>query len=379
MRVVLLTSSYAPAVGGVEEFTSRLARHLVRAGHDVQVWTSRATSSGAGTAEVVDGIDVRRFDFPMPRAAADAMLQLPTHAGRSLRALRTAHRRFQPDVINVHCYSANGVYGTAVSAMTGTPLVVSLHGETLMDDHDIYERSHSLRWGLKWGLRRAAGVTACSELTLHDAEVRFGLDTKKAQVVHNAVDLDEAPAVHVQVPFDRYVLGLGRMVHKKGFDLLLRAFAEVDAPDVGLVLAGSGPQQAELEQLAVDLGVDDRTCFTGVLGRPEVAWVMANAEIFVLPSRVEPFGIVALEAWRAGTPLIATRHGGPAEYVRDGTDGVLIDPEDTVASAAALGDLLSDGLRRRGVGAAGRARLPDFTWSRVTDSFCRIYVDAASG
>jgi len=83
---------------------------------------------------------------------------------------------------------------------------------------------------------------------------------------------------------------------------------------------------------------------------------MAGAELFVMPSRLEPFGIVVLEAWRAATAVLATDHGGPPEFVRDGEDGLLVDPFDTVAMAAALGRVLADGALRRSLAAAGNAR-----------------------
>ena len=100
---------------------------------------------------------------------------------------------------------------------------------------------------------------------------------------------------------------------------------------------------------------------------------MAGAEVFVMPSRLEPFGIVVLEAWRAGTAVVATTRGGPPEFVRDGRDGLLVDPFDTAAFADVLEKVLTDDELRRSVAAAGRARVAEFAWPAVAERYRAVY------
>ena len=130
------------------------------------------------------------------------------------------------------------------------------------------------------------------------------------------------------------------------------------------MIGGTGSALERLEAQAEESGIADRVHFVGRLSREQVAAAMAGAELFVMPSRLEPFGIVVLEAWRAGTAVVATDHGGPPEFVRDGEDGLLVDPFDTAAVAAALGRVLSDDALRRSLAAAGRARVEAFAWPR---------------
>jgi glycosyltransferase involved in cell wall biosynthesis len=92
-----------------------------------------------------------------------------------------------------------------------------------------------------------------------------------------------------------------------------------------------------------------------------------------MPSRLEPFGIVVLEAWRAGAPVIATSRGGPPEFVRDGIDGFLADPFDSEALAARIDELLSDGGLRSSMAAAGSARVAEFAWPVLADRYRAIY------
>jgi glycogen synthase len=168
---------------------------------------------------------------------------------------------------------------------------------------------------------------------------------------------------------------LGRVVEKKGFDLLLRAFAQIAAgqPEVVLAIGGDGPALPALQSLADELEIADRVRFLGRLSRDAVAIAMEHAEIFVMPSRLEPFGIVVLEAWRAGRAVIATSRGGAPEFVDDGTTGLLVDPFDTPALAGALSRLLCDRNLARSLGEAARIRVKEFDWSTLADQYRDCY------
>jgi glycogen synthase len=100
---------------------------------------------------------------------------------------------------------------------------------------------------------------------------------------------------------------------------------------------------------------------------------MAAATLFVMPSRVEPFGIVILEAWRAGVAVVASNRGGAPEFVRDGQDGVLVDPFDAPALTATLDRLLVDAVERNRIAAAGPARVDDFSWPRIAAAYRSVY------
>ena len=167
------------------------------------------------------------------------------------------------------------------------------------------------------------------------------------------------------------------MVEKKGFDLLLRAFAPLAGghDDVDLVIGGDGAALPSLRDLATRLAIADRVQFPGRLTRIEVAATMARAEVVVMPSRIEPFGIVVLEAWRAGRPVMATRRGGPGEFISDGEDGILVDPFDVEAMTKALDGLLSNRGPTAHLGAAARDRVAAFDWPIVAERYRALYRD----
>ncbi len=392
VRIALLPSSYVPSLGGVEELTRHLGLALDRSGDEVQVWTLQSLSEPE-TVEVRDGLLVRRLPMPLPATSWSALYRTATTGTRTLLALRRAVAAFRPDVLHVQCFGPNGAYAAAVSRMTGVPLVVTLQGETVMDDGDIFDISASLRWSLRSALAHAAAVTGCSAWTLADAEDRFGLAPGRGEVIFNGVDLgDDAGAGAGAEVGDRagapggrrsqsiaggrpYLFALGRVVEKKGFDLLLSAYASMgtDQRTADLVIAGAGASLESLHAQAGSLGIADRVHFVGRLDRDDVAAAMAGSELFVMPSRFEPFGIVVLEAWRAGTAVVATSRGGPPEFVRDGEDGVLVDPFDTPRFAAVLSKLLADPGRRGMLGRAGRRRMVDFGWQRIAEQYCAVY------
>lgn len=372
MRIALCPSSYAPHVGGVEEHVRNLATQLVARGHAVEVW---APSVGSlSLSEDIESIPVSRLPIPLP---AFRPRSIAGFLGAYLPA-RTAWRnqveRFQPDIVNVHCFGPNGIYASNAARAAGLPLVISLHGETFMDDGRLFEDSVVMNRGLRLALRRADLVTGCSQITLDDAHERFGLPAGQGTVVFNGVDLHESRGdTAAQTPTDwrNYLLAVGRMVHNKGFDLLVDAFAEIADrhPDVDLMIGGSGPALDALRSQAEALGLGSRLIFPGRLDRAGVGNAMASAAAFIMPSRVEPFGIVILEGWRASVPVIASSCGGPPEFVNDGVDGLLVDPHDRDSLARVIDLVLSDTDLAARLAAAGRRRVESFAWTRVAAQY----------
>ena len=235
-----------------------------------------------------------------------------------------------------------------------------------MDDSRLFDTSTILRWALRKALTRAVVVTAPSKVVLADLTRRFGL--RGGVVVPNGVDLGICPRLSPIT--GEYIFAVGRLGRTKGFDLLLEAFAEARLPDdVRLVIGGDGPERVSLEGLAAELEIADRVSFVGWLDEQAIADAMAGSVAVVVPSRVEAFGIVALEAWRAGAPLLMTCHGGATEFMRDGVDALLIDPLDVRASAEAIRGLLIDERLRKRLAAAGSDRVREFTWDRVIDRY----------
>jgi len=368
MRVALVASSYHPYVGGVEEHVRSVARELRAAGHQVVVWTvDRGEHLGISEHE---GVEVRYLPAPLPARSFGAIARFLAAAPSAVRAWWRAARAFRPDVIHVQCFGPNGVYALGVATATRRPLVVTSHGETFADDHGVFDDSVILRTVLRLGLRRASVVTGCSTIVLDDLAARFGLEG--GRIVPNGVEAG-APRPHERRD-PPVVVGVGRVERMKGFDLLLDAFAEADVPDTcKLVIAGDGSMRPALRAQAEKLGIAHRVGLPGMLDRSDVASLLASAAAVVVPSRKEAFGMVVLEAWRAGAPLVVTSRGGPAQLVTDGVSGLVADPDDTGALSCAIGKVVGDPGLADSLAAAGRAAVQEYTWGHVAALYIGAY------
>lgn len=369
MRIALVSSSFDPYAGGVEEHVRQVARELARAGDEVEVWT---VDRGEHLGErVVDGIRVRYLPTPLPARTVPALARFALRSPSAWRRWRRACREFQPDLLHVHCFGPNGVYALRVHRVTGAPLGITSHGETLGDDNGAYARSRLLRDSLTAGLQSATFVTGPSTYVLDDLRRSYGL--RGGIVVPNGVDLDVLPST-VDLGDAPYILAVGRLGHMKGFDLLIDAFAGSGlASTHRLMIVGDGPERDRLERGISAAALDGRVGMLGQLPPEAVAGAMAGAQAVVVPSRSEAFGIVALEAWRSKTALIMTSRGGGAEFVRHDVDGVLVDPEDTPALTAALQRVADDESLRRDLTRAGMARVQEYSWRRVAMAYRKLF------
>lgn len=363
-RVALVTSSFAPHIGGVETHVARVARGLAERGHAVEVWTvDRGEGLGARSR---DGITVRVLPTPLPARNAGALARFVLRSPGAWRRWVSAYREFQPTVLHVHCFGPNGVYALTLHRRFRVPLVVTSHGETFMDDHGAFDQSALLRRALTAALHRAALVTAPSQAVLDDLAARFAL--RSGVVIPNGVDLNIHPR---PTPIEgRYFFAGGRLGRTKGFDLLLDAFASARfTSDVRLVIGGDGPERAALEKRATASDLAGRVTFAGWMDEQAICDAMGGSIAVVVPSRIEAFGIVALEAWRAGAPLIMTRHGGATEFMHDGMDAILVDPTAGDALVQALRHVGDDGDLRARLGSAGHGRVAQFSWKRVVAAY----------
>ena len=175
----------------------------------------------------------------------------------------------------------------------------------------------------------------------------------------------------LDTPEDAFVVcGAGRFVPRKGMDVLARAVAQV--PEAWLWLVGDDKERPVIEALVDELGIRERTRFTGWVDEP--IHHMAAADVLVVPSRIEPLGNVVLEGFRAGVPVVSTRSEGPGWFMRDGVDGHVVEIDDVDAIAAALQTLKNDPAERERLAQGGRRRLEEvFGVDRVVDRYLALF------
>lgn len=169
-----------------------------------------------------------------------------------------------------------------------------------------------------------------------------GVADDRSAIIHTYADFEGSDPIDrtsLETPAGAPVaLSLARLHEKKGLDTLLEATAKI--PGLFVWIAGDGPLEAELKQQCSDLGLDDRVRFLG--WRNDRGALLAACDVVAFPSRYEPFGTVTVDAWAASRPLVAADAVGPAAYVKDGINGVLIPKNDVDALANALSKVISD-------------------------------------
>jgi glycosyltransferase involved in cell wall biosynthesis len=308
-----------------------------------------------------------------------------SYAGGALRLARFL-RRGDVSILHTHLFEPS-VVGMIAGTLAGTPRrVVTRH---YSDYHTrIHKRLHVLVDRLC--TRLAHAVVAVSDHTArHLIEVEHA-PPSKIHVVLNGIDFDRVRAsgpdtrsrLRAEFAVDgAYLLLIAARLHpEKGYEYLFRALPQVrkgvEKP-VCLLVAGAGPFEAVYRQQVAALGCQEMVRFLGF--RNDVPDLMTAADLVLLPSVAEAFGLVAAEALYLGAPVVATRVGGIPEIVRDGIDGVLVPPADSGALADAIVELLSDEPRRLKLAGAGRAKVVErFRFEDMVRRYEQLYDRLAS-
>ena len=221
---------------------------------------------------------------------------------------------------------------------------------------------------------RLAAVIAVSRRTASEVERHYGPLPVPVYVVPNAVDLDTFTP-RPQAARSRARLLFVGAFERKGLDVAIRALARL-SHDAELRAVGGGDHE-RYRRLAASLGVAGRVVLEPPRGG--IAAVFADADVFVFPTRYEPFGMVIAEALASGLPVVTSARAGAADLIRDGVSGyVVADPEDEAAFAAAIDRILDDGAARAAMSRAAREAVRDLTWDSVAAQTLQVY-RAATG
>ena len=303
--------------------------------------------------------------------ASAEFLWLP-HAGslgyfRNAAPLRRALARWRPEILNAHYASG---YGSTAALAGFAPTLLSVWGS---DVYDFPYEGAAKAWLLRRNLRRATAIASTSEAMARQVR-RLVPEIGEIAVTPFGVDLDRfAPRPRADRPL---TIGIVKsLAPKYGVDLLLHAFAGL--PDAcRLLIVGDGPQRAELEALAHELGIAARTEFTGAVAHADVPAFLNRLDIYVAPSRLdsESFGVAVIEASACGLPVVVSDAGGLPEVVRDGETGLVVPRDDVPALRAALQRLALDAPLRERLGHAGRAHvMRAYEWGHCVELMERCY------
>lgn len=354
LRILHLGKFHPPHPGGVERHMAELMQAQVQAGLQVAalVHASPGDRSRLGRREV-DGALVDTVACHGQFVFAPVSPTWPLHLHRLLRD-------FRPEVLHLHVPNPSVFWALLSSAARRIPWVLHWHADIPADSsHAALRLAYPPYRAFERALSKHASRIVATSETYRKASRPLAPFTGKTSVI--PLGSPEAPAAGTAPVWPgngTKVLAVGRLSYYKGFDVLLDAVAQV--PEVSLLLVGGGELEGSLRAQVDRLGLGERVTLAGKIDDATLQAAYESCDLFCLPSidRAEAFGMVLLEAMRAGKPVIASDipGSGVGSVVVGGETGLLVPPRNAASLASALRELALDPARRTAMGAAGLAR-----------------------
>jgi phosphatidylinositol alpha-mannosyltransferase len=376
MRIAIVSPYALDVVGGVQAHVLALADALRTTGDDVLV-VGPSSSDGAPDRTPGGGriVTVGRT-VAVPANGSRAPIALGPAAASRMRALL---RRAAPDVVHVH-EPLVPVLGPVAVLATDAARVLTFHATA--EGGALPRLYRAVRGPGRRVVACGDVLTAVSPVAAAFHAHALGLDRDRLTIVPNGVEVTRfTPTVAREVGTPQRLVFLGRLEHRKGADVVVRAFLRLapERPDLELRVLGDGPLAPALRRLVADapVGVARRIDLAGRAEPSELPGLLADADLAVLPARGgESFGIVLLEAMAAGLPLVATDIPGYRAVARHEREALLVAPGDPVALAGAVERLLDDPSLAARLRAEGRVRAAEHDWRVIAARMRELYVEA---
>ncbi|MFH0911590.1 MAG: glycosyltransferase family 4 protein [Planctomycetota bacterium] len=384
MRIAMLSSEslHSMRAGGLAVHATELAASLQRKGHEIHLFTQRAP--GQDNYGHYDGVHYHMVDrsrgsdlihevHNMNKAMVDRFLYVTDFVGRF-------------DLVHGHDWlAAEGL--VEIKERWGLRGILTMHSTeygrsgNIRPEHGNSQRVSELE---RYGTYSVNDVIAVSHHLKQEIMDLYQCPDWKVHVVYNGVnvhefdgflDPGEVKAAYAIGPLEPMILFVGRATVQKGPDILMEAVPRIlrDFPDARFVLAADGELLSNLRWRAGELGVAHAVRFLGYVGRYELVRLMRACDVVAVPSRNEPFGIVVLEAWSAGKPVVVTNKGGPDEFIdHDGNGLKVCDNPDSIAWGVRT--LLANPDHARWLGENGRKTVEArFSWDLIGDYTLGVY------
>jgi glycosyltransferase involved in cell wall biosynthesis len=371
--------------GGQNLHVARLSAALAAQGHEVRVYTRHAAPDQPPAVLTPDGFTVVHVPVGRPAPIGeDALLPYMRPFGRWLAA-HWLRDRWLPDVIHAHFWMS-GLAVMVAQVGVPRPMVQTFHALGIVERR--YQREQDRSPGNRIVLEKTVAFHADRVVAQCRDEVselrRLGLPGERVVAVPSGVDIEvfsPAGPVAPRHPDRPRILSVGRLVERKGYDLVIQALPRVPAAE--LVIVGgppaerldADPEVRRLRKVAADAGVADRVRLVGRVPHRELPGWYRSADVLACTPWYEPFGLTVLEGMACGTPVVATAVGGLTDTVVAGQTGDLVAAHDQAAIGEAVRGLLADRERRLAYAAAGveRARRL-YPWSATAEQLALLYL-----
>jgi glycogen(starch) synthase len=385
LNVMFLTWEFPPRViGGISPHVFYLSKSLAKKGVKVHVVT--CDFPGAPARETFDGVEVYRVDSyknPSPDFATWVYL-MNLNMQREAAAI-AAKLEDKVDLFHAHDWLV-ATAGIGLKHVFRKPLLVTMHSTEIGRRDGVHTSTEKMIAETEaWLTYEAWKVICCSQYMVSHVKWAFGLPDDKLVMVPNGVNMnvyEEALATDLKpfrsrfaLPEEKLVLFVGRLVYEKGAHVLINAIPRIlEKVDAKFVIVGSGYMKDQLSTIVRSMGLEHKVMFTGFVDEETLLKLQCSADVSVVPSLFEPFGIVALEAMAAKSPVVVSDTGGLGEIVEHDITGVKVYPNNTESLAWGITKVLTDDKYRNSLRENAYKRIQEkYDWNKIAQQTQRIY------
>jgi L-malate glycosyltransferase len=367
MNILMINFEYPPLGGGGGVATSDMAQELSKR-HNVHVLTT--AFKGLARFEIVNGVTIHRVPVMGRRILPTAtFISLITFAPSAFFAGLRLMRKQKFDVIYAQFVIPSGLPAAWLSRLFKVPFVLTFVGGDIYDpSKGISPHRHMLlRTIIRWIASRAHARTAISNDTKTRTIELHGVKGDITVVPIGLRPVDYLPTSRADMGFseeDFIAVSIGRLVPRKGYDILLEAWKQVETGT--LIIIGDGPLKGSLEKMIEQYGLTKRVRLLGQVDEQAKFQLLSIANIYVSAAQHEGFGIVFLEAMRAGLPIVATNDGGQTDFLHHRKHALLTAPHDPRAVADAVNVLLQDTSLREKMGETNKQAVQQYYLENTT-------------
>jgi glycogen(starch) synthase len=382
MKIGQLTWEFPPrVVGGIARHCEGLAKAFVHQGHEVHLFT--LDFPGSPNYEEMDGIKVYRAATELGHPNFLTWVLLFNHFLE--KKMAEVSQQIEFDVMHVHDWLA-AFSGISFKHYMQKPMVLTVHSTEVGRAQGLRSPDSFSIDGIEWwATYEADRVIVCSQSMKNEICGHFHLPWDKVDVIPNAIDPTQyqtsADTAHVRQRYgvgwgEKMILCVGRLVPQKGIEYFIRAIPTIARryPEAKFIIVGEGWSRDFLEAEARSTGQRNKITFTGFISDKEVVNLMTSADVLVVPSIYEPFGIVALEGMATSVPVVASQVGGLSEIIEHDRTGIFVYPRSPQSIAWGIDRVLSDPDHAEWLAENAKAKLRKaYSWEAVAMRTVEVY------
>lgn len=388
LNICLISYEFPPMTGGEGMYTYGLAKAISDLGHNVDVITTDI--EGRMKSSIKNDFEIIRIT-PIKKTGLKCF-------SFNLKAMKKIEEIYNHQNIDVLHFTYDYYKITVSKEKISIPMIATIHHPWTEErrifksktshlgyfNYLIQKKIYYMENMEKRICKKVDKIIAVSNYTAQSIIKEYHISSKKVEIIPNAVDTkkfnlkidDYEMRKKWNILSEPVLLSVGRLDYHKGIEYLVKSFSKIvnDIPDAKLLIVGEGPLKNHILSLVHKLNLRKSVTLVGRVDEEDIPKVYAASNLVVLPSLMEGFGIVLLEAMASGKPCVATRVGGVEDAVINGETGLLVPSADSYALYHAIYTLLTDGKLSKEFGTAGRKRVEEyFTWDKIARRTVDVY------